>query len=198
MADKKYLDETGLAHAWSKIKEKLTLPSNYTITDSSIKIESGAADTFINFYNPMIRRIFTRSTNSLSYRLRFDDANEGDLTFITVDGSDEWGGILSDNKCNIFFSSLSNEYALKYLVNCQAGSSLAGFVKADESGCVALGKTGYIASGGQLQLRYCIIQSVIKSGTVTITRDVKEQYITGFQANVPALVLIYVVTNTTG
>lgn len=197
MAEKKYLDETGLAHAWSKIKEKLTLPSNYTITDSTIKVESGAADTTINFYNPMISRIFARSTKSLSYRLRFDDANEGDLSFITAEGLDEWGGLLSDNKCNIFFMSLSNKSALKYLVNVQAGSSLAGFVKADESGRVALGKTGYIATGGQLQLKYCIIQSSIKSGTVTIDRDTREQYISGFQANVPALVLIYVVINTT-
>ena len=196
MADKKYLDSVGLAYAWSKIKEKL-IPSNYTITDASVKVESGAADTNINFYGSTITNIYTRSTKSLSYRLRFDDANEGDLSFISVSGTDAWNSLITDNKCDVFFLSLSNKFALKYWTGVQAGSSLAGFVKADESGRVALGKTGYIATDGQLQLRYCIIQSSIKSGTVTITQNTREQYITGFQANVPALVLIYVVTNTT-
>ena len=193
---KKYLDDTGLAHVWSKIKEKL-LPSNYTITSSSIKVESGTADTNILFSFPMITRIFTRSTKSLSYRLRFDDVNEGDLSFISVSGTAAWNNSLSDNKCDVFFLSLSNESALRYWVNVQAGSSLVGFVKADESGRVRIGKSGYIARDGQLQLRYCIIQSSIKSGTVTLNQSTRDKYITGFQANVPALVLIYVITNTT-
>ena len=197
MVESKYLDATGLSYVWGKIKEKLA-PSNYTITDSSIKVESGTADTTINFSNPMITRIYTRSTKSLSYRLRFDDANEGDLTFITTSGITAWNNLPSDNKCDVFFLSLLNEYALRYWVDVQAGSSLVGFVKADESGRVRIGKTGHIASGGQLQLRYCIIQSSIKSGTITINQSTRDQYITGFQANVPALVLIYIITNTTG
>lgn len=193
MADKKYLDDTGLAHVWSKIKEKL-LPSNYTITSSYIKVESGTADTTIDSGLTTIKRIYARSTKSLSYELRLDDATYGLISIITQSGVDAWQSSPSNNQFNMFAVNFDDRpLANGYFVG-REGTRVVGFFQADENGQLTFSISGVVR--GETKIRYVAVQSSIKQGTITINSSNRSQVISGLIADFPVILMLKILSNT--
>lgn len=188
---------TWMRQDWRKyggrIKEKL-LPSNYTITSSSIKIESGMADTTIYSGLTSIKRQYVRSTNSLSYELRLDDAAYGLISLITQSDIGAWQSTPSDNQFKMFAVNFYDRPLANGYFMGREGTIVVGFYQADESGQLTFNLSGAIK--GETKIQYVAVQSSIKQGTITINSSNRSQAISGFIADFPVMLMLKILSNT--